>query len=411
MSTSSEQQMETSAGEAPSVAEKSAKTRSIQTAWTGATNAIADLFGTIRYNAVRALPAAIVNNSSNLLGVAHVFTEAIMFKASAADGILVKDATWWEWPFKAVVKIYKDAFNKAKQHGAPINFFEGNPAANLVKFIGDPKAATEREILAQGVTHAPENVKLNNNWQTRSTLAGLTVWGLSAVIPDKKESEEDIEHMAIMQKTQPVRYVGERLKQAVWFPEWPDHKRQMIGLGIFASGVFSILGAWRNRDKKAPIPKFKFRGDVLGTGLFTFASSFPLLFASDDQRGFGGFGALMMGRLLFLPGSIYGKFKDKEDGALSYFGASAAFQAENLTQALIGGAEKNPDGTIVDHQEIRKTIKQKAQKIQDKKANLADYTDSTPSTVISHVDMHAAAMPQRVAAHQEKQQAVAMPSA
>ena len=358
------------------------------------------------------MPSFVVNNSSNILGAAHVYTEILMTKSSLpgtnpklVDG--VKDPI--EWTYKAIKKIYADSFSSAfKQRDRGVDIFEnGKPLQNVWKFITDTEAATEREWQAQKSANpllTRDKLKIGNNWQTRSTLAGLTVWGLSTFIPDKKESEDDLERMTIMQRTNPVGYVGERLKQALWVPEWPDHKRQMIGLGIFVSGVCSILGAWRNRDQTALSPRYLLRKDALGTAMFTFASAFPLLFANNDQRGFAGFGSLMMGRLFFLPGNIAGKLK-QGDGGKWYAGASVAFQAENLAQALIGGAEKKPDGTIVDHSELRKHAYAKAAEIKKQRSSGESADLTVPSTTVGQVSERELAMPERA-----QQQAMAQPA-
>jgi hypothetical protein len=240
---------------------------------------------------------------------------------------------------------------------------------------------------------------MGNSWQTRSTLFGLGVWSLSTVIPDKKEDPKEVERVATLQQTSPLAYVGERLKQAVWFPDWGGHKRQMIGLGIMGSGVMSTLGAWRRRatveEAGLKVLKYRFDRSYLITSAFTFLSSLPLLFASDDQKGFAGFGTLMMGRLFSLPSSVAGQFKNKEPGALWYTGATASFQAENLAQALIGGAEKRSDGTIIDYSEIEKTAKQK---VKDNKRHLgvnrAD-DGERPASKVSQVGDVAKAMPER----------------
>lgn len=387
------------------------------TALTNLKDAFGDFSGNLRHHAVRATPAIIVNNSSNLLGAAHVYTEILMTKSSikGKDPKLVHGAkNPIEWTYKAIIKIYKDSFESAFQNrGKGIDVFEGGkPLQNIWKFITDTEAATEREWqtqLAKNPSLTKDKMQIGNNWQTRSTLAGLTVWGLSTIIPDKKESEEEMQRMTIMQKTNPLGYVGERLKQAVWIPDWPNHKRQMIGLGIFVSGVCSILGAWRNRDQSALIPTYKFRGDAFATAIFTFASAFPLLFANNDQRGFAGFGTLMMGRLPFLPGNIAGKLK-QGDGGKWYAGASVAFQAENLAQALIGGAEKKPDGTIIDHADARKQAYEKVKEIKRLKNSPGEAMElgAVPETTVQAIGAHEKAMPERVAQHQ--QEAAAQPA-
>ncbi len=421
-------------------------------------NAISDFAGNLRYHAVRRVPAPLLNNSSNLLGFAHVWTEVIMFKASLRGGRIVKEGTpWYRYPVDALVKVFDDSIKKSKSSKPPQALVpKGNVFERTRNMLVDHNFATKRDLVDQmhelkldshlkafaqegtydigrmskvifdhkvegavkaGTSLDKVKVSLGNRFQTRSTLAGLVVWGLSAIIPDKKESPEQVERMDLMQRNNPVGYVGERLRQAVWFPSWPDHKRQMIGLGIMVSGVCSMMGAWRNgkgvefdqmgkliedaalMGKKGNVigTQYTFNRDYFLTSVLTFMSSLPLLFASDDQRGFGGFGAWMTGRLAFLPGSIKRKIDNKEQGAKWYFGAMGAFQVENWTQALIGGAEKKPDGTIVDHSEAHRQAKASAKlKVEKQSAEKNDAMDlEVPTTKIANISQREMAMPER----------------
>ena len=373
-------------------------------AWEKLKDAWGGFFSTIRHNAINATPGPIVNNSTNILGTAHVMTEMMMFKASM--NTLVDKHNYWDYVPKALWNVYKDSIKRSGKSSTSLSeLVHGNPLKNVYEYVTNTEAATARDVAAQ-IAEGVEKVSLNNRWQTRSTLAGLTVWGLSAVIPDKKESDQEVERMEIMRRTNKPKYVAERFKQALWFPGWPDHKRQMIGLGIMASGLCSTVSSWRNRDKLSAVPKYIFNGGYLFTSLITLASSLPLLFASDDQKGFGWFGTVMTSRLFFLPTSIYKKFKMKEDGAWYYLGATAGFQAENWTQALIGGAEKNPDGSIIDHSASHKAGREKAQEIkreikETKAITRSDIAaDAVPTTTIGTIASREAAMPERVAAHQ-----------
>jgi hypothetical protein len=376
----------------------------VSEAWHNFTDATQKLFVTARHKSIKSTPSVVVNNSSNILGAAHVMTELVMFKASIKDGKLVDKHNYWDFLPKALIKVYRDAFSTSKNSTAnPVELLKGNPVKNVWEFVTDTKKATEREFAAQmkqGV--AVENVKLGNRWQTRSTLAGLTVWGLSALIPDKKESDEEVERMEIMRRTNLPKYVAERFRQAVWFPGWPDHKRQMIGLGIMTSGICSTIGAWRNRDKLAALPRYKLNPSYLATSAITFMASLPLLFASDDSRGFGWFGGIMTGRLAFLPTSIWNKFSAKEDGAWSYLLGMTGFQLENWTQALIGGAEKKPDGSIVDHSAIHKSARDKARAIKENHHHSEALMSAVPVNTLTSVERCEPAMPDRVEARQHE---------
>lgn len=330
-----------------------------------------DLFHTARYKAIQATPGFIVNNSSNILGAAHVATEIAMFKASIPDEKLVPNAkNPIDYVVKAVKRVYVDSFHKSGADAQQLRevFRSDRPLKNFIKYVRDVDAATDHEInrlrRQKGAEISRQSLRLGNPWQTRSTLSGLTVWALSALIPDKKEKPEEVERMTILHDTNLPGYLLERVRQAVWVPEWPEHKRQMIGLGLMASSICSGLGAWRN-NVKIPTGGFKYELNkgVLGTSALMLSASMPLLFASDNEKGFGSFGTLMMGRIPFLFGSIKRKYQGDVGAAHWYTGSMVSFQAENLTQALIGGAKKLPDGTIIDYEEIKRNAHQEARDI------------------------------------------------
>jgi hypothetical protein len=335
-----------------------------------------------RKGMVKATPAFIVNNSSNILGGAHVLTEMMMFKASLKDGKLIQNPkNPINWIVEPLVTVFKGVAEGAKTKDLKSKkLFEGNPVKNLYREITDVKDATEREYarqIAEGATH--QSVKLPNRWQMRSTFFGLISWGLSTIIPEKKDTPEEVENMAIMRINHPVRYVAERFREAVWFPEWNKHKRQMIGFGVLLSGVCSMLGAWRNRAEVLPKVsgltyktwKYSPNPSYFCTGLLQFLGAGSLMLALDEQSGYGGFGGFQLGRIAFLPTSLYKKYKNHEPGANYYSLGMLSFQAENAMQALIGGAEKRkkklPDGTevevIIDHNAIKKEAKEVAREI------------------------------------------------
>ena len=397
---------------------------SMAQAWRDFSGSFTNLFATARYHSVNATPGIILNNSTNLLGASHVLTEMAMLKASSAeiapDGrkvakALVKDAKGpLDWTFKAFENLFIGTWKGSMPQDGSIKEIirDPKPLSKLYHHLFDVEAATEREVLRQttkanaaGKPIGRDQVKMGNSWQTRSTLFGLAVWSLSTVIPDKKEDPKEVERMVTLQQTSPLGYIGERLKQAVWFPDWGGHKRQMIGLGIMGSGVMSTLGAWRRRgtveEAGLKVLKYRFDRSYLITSAFTFLSSLPLLFASDDQKGFAGFGTLMMGRLFSLPSSIHGQFKNKEPGALWYTGATASFQAENLAQALIGGAEKRSDGTIIDYSEIEKTAKQKAKDNKRHSGVNRAHEAEKPTSKVSQVSETTKAMPERTSPEQQ----------
>ena len=545
-----------------------------------------NLFLTARYHTIRALPAAVVNNSTNILGATHVMTEMMMLKASGDQTPLIKNyKNPLRWVWDPLETVFTGTMKQAgiQKTNPALMPSTGNWFKDKYLFITDTKKATHREIdrqetkqcegfenknlhkfqktdacknlvaphvdpaitaridqkkhllNAQEVRHvkdaiishaAPEwqahetqrsadadlvrheqknalgltavnghgeipfkkdaykadltrkldgmsknaraaevkkmegelaqisggpvysSMRLANPWQMRSTFAGLVVWALSAVIPDKKESDADVEKMAVLRSTNLPSYVAERFKEAVWVPGWFNgHKRQMIGLGIMASGVCSLLGSWRNRktlltdaegivefaallgEKKLlkegatgtidsltktagnEISKdivkttrytYEFNPSYFATSTLTFLSSLPLLFASDNERGYSGFGALMTGRLAFLPSSIGKKVRDKEPGVGFYTAGMASFQAENWAQALAGGAEKrkNPKTgavTVVDHDAERKAAHEKAKAIKEHKGE-----EREPTRIVTYVSSREMAMPDRAQVNEQQ---------
>ena len=399
--------------------------KSMRQAWHDFTSSFTGLFSTARHNSINATPGIILNNSTNLLGFSHVLTEMAMLKASSAEtapdgkkvaAAFVKDAKGpIDWTIKAFRNLFVQTWQGSMAQDGSFKELirDPKPISRIYNHLFDYDAATEREVARQtkkaelgGKILGRHEVKMGNSWQTRSTLFGLGVWSLSAVIPDKKEDPKEVERMATLQQNNPLGYMGERLKQAVWFPEWGSHKRQMIGLGIMGSGVMSTLGAWRRREEFVlesgqKALRYRFDRSYLITSAFTFLASLPLLFASDDQKGFAGFGTLMMGRLFAIPSSIKSQFKNKEPGAIWYTGATASFQAENLAQALVGGAEKRPDGTVIDLSEIEKKAKEKAKA--HKQRNDADASDdrNAPANQVSQVSEATKAMPERKSSGQQ----------
>ncbi|MFZ4541296.1 MAG: hypothetical protein ACOYNL_05725 [Rickettsiales bacterium] len=388
-----------------------------------------------RKASIEAVPAVIVNNSSNLLGMTHVATEVVMFKAGLKGANLVdrpeKAVNWVVEPFN---KIKNDIVTNSKSRDYSFrDLFKGNVAKNFHKYITDTNGATIREAQRQlaanrtnsdGSTFGLSNVKLGNPWQTRSTFVGLLIWTISALIPEHKDSDEEVERMATMRTLHPIKYVGERLKQAVWVPDWTSHKRQMLGLGYMLIGVCSLLGSTRQRvkfkgDEISKImvgtetglkEQYTFNVGYLMTSLISFISSIPLLFALDENKGYSSFGSLMMLRIPFMFKSIGQKYKDAEPGRHSYTTGMVSFQAENAMQSLIGGATKLPDGTIVDHEDEKRHAIKEAKAIKRARRgghNLhLDQSADTPHTLVSDVKSIERAIPQRVEAQKEAVAAV-----
>ena len=79
-------------------------------AWKDVRTSFSHLFTNIRHHAIDATPRFFVNNSSNILGAAHVGTEVLMFKSSIPQKALVENPTG---PIDYVVRALKRVFSEA----------------------------------------------------------------------------------------------------------------------------------------------------------------------------------------------------------------------------------------------------------------------------------------------------------
>lgn len=408
-----------------------------------------------RRASIEATPAFIVNNSSNILGASHVATEMLMFKSGLKDSKLIDNPenpiNWVVQPFN---KIRKDIFKNAKTRDFSIgDIFRGNPVKNAKNLFFDTHAASLRELETQTAANreliaagkAAEKISLGNPWQSRTTGTGLLIWTISALMPERKESDEEIERMAKMRTLNPLGYIGERFKQAVWIPQWPQHKREMLGLGYLFIGLFSGLGSWRNRKELKPfiekdmelISKGLTQGYTFNPGYFftsvvSFVAGLPLLFALDERKAYSTYGSLSVFRIPGLVDSVRSKMMKKEPGWQYYTAGKLTFQAEDMAFSLIGGATKHvkPDGTveIIDHDELKKKAiaeaKEEKMESKDKDEERCSKTpykphvstggmvdgqyngrtkiNDTPSTLVSGSTTVQHAMPERVAAMQQE---------
>lgn len=363
---------------------------------------VSDWASASRYHTIRALPAFVVNNSSNFIGAAHVYTEGIMFKASLKGGKLVDHASNpIDYVIKASSRIYGEAFTSAFKHGGGhVNVMKGNPVKNIYDFVTDTKAATQREILAQNVH--PSKVSLGNPWQTRATIGNLIGWTFAAIVPERKESDAELERMEIMRRNNLPGYIGTRLVQVVWVPDWMTHKRQVIGIGQTFAGVCSMLGAWRNRTKPnhvemaaGKLPSYVFNLPYFFTGVCSFLAGNALIFAPDNEKAYGQYGNWVMGMTAFLPFSLGEKFRQKEPGTAWYTVGKVSFQLQAWAQSLFGGAEVK-NGVIIDHDAIRREAAGKAAEIRAEKQHrkLLNHHDAetpthdSPNTKVSTAMSH-----------------------
>ena len=372
--------------------------------------------GGARNSTITVLPKFVVNNASNLAGVAHMVSEVAMFKANGTELMAAVDKNGVALPPGAprkaldyikrpVVNIFDSLVAGADLKVSPKSLLKPSFYIDAVKGHFDLKSATDVDLARRNTPEmlAAGKGKLLNSWQARSTMAGMTAWGLNMFLPDVKDTPEETERMSVMATNHPIRYVAERLKQAVLPWEWFQHKRQMTGLGVLVSGICSFLGGFRNVTRPTGANQFYWLNwQYCATGLASICASIPLLFAVDNDKGYSLSGAIHLARCVFLPGSIRKKYKNNEgDGAHYYLLGHLGFQSENLGMALVGGAEKDADGNIVDHKAMRKKAKElalheKAEHPTHKHLlDAADEVPAQPATKVTRAGDVALAMPER----------------
>jgi hypothetical protein len=287
-------------------------------------------FEDYRQMALRNFSPWIVNHSSNIIGGTQVIAEMAMLRASGTKTL--KDA--------------KRALLQDTKFSAGI---EG------VKSFLDLKKATELDKKLQG-NH------LINRWQARSTLLGLTTMGLTALLPDDKDTQEDIDGAVKLQQQSKLKYALNCLGKAVNPLQWKDNKRHLSGLGLTLAGVCSFLSGFRNVGslvKGGEQMYVRNRAHSIG-GAITALAGAQLLFALDNQRGWAQYGSTMWARMLFLPKSIMNRYQTNDPRAHWYSGGQFGLQSANTMAFLIGGAQKRADGTVVDQNAMVREAREKA---------------------------------------------------
>ncbi len=297
---------------------------------------------------VQATPAPIINASSNVIGVMHVAAETLMLKASG------------------------------------LKFMKNNRGGDKANILIDPA-----NNLWRGLTGADKEKAMQNHWSTRSTMSGFSAWVLGTVLPDKGENKEAIKqvneesghkiapgynHWTMKAKaadakmegdvstashtskremeTKPepnqsaLGYAGSKLYESIQIGN-PETKREQIGLGLTAAGVFSAISGFNNVNLKTGA-RFTNWSHAAG-GLITALSGANLLFAKTDREGWQGFGSTIWLRLPLAGMSTYKKFQ-KHDRWEYYLGGQALFQSAAVYSYLYGGLEKLPDGTVIERE-------------------------------------------------------------
>lgn len=329
---------------------------------------ISDLGSRVRFQVLHALPGFIVNNSSNAIGVTQLAGEALYFKSSGVNKF-VKDehrGTWKAFVYPPV-NIVEGVFKKSAFHIDAKRLLNPKYVGTEVKRFFDLKQAAEIDLARDG--------KLSNRWSARSGFAGMTSMTIAALFPDEKDDPEVTEKMIRMKADHPIGYVGYRLGKGLMFPVMAplhlvqkvmspeenhhigDGKREFAGIGMTLTGFFSVLAGCRQPRVLGTEAKYGFNmWQALGGAITTYAGT-QLLTGVDHQQGWTNYGKTQFGRLLVLPMSIKERFPDKngwgDPNARYYFGAQGVFQFKNVVASLIGGAQRLPDGRIIDQKKHR----------------------------------------------------------
>lgn len=386
-----------------------------------------DYWAGLRQSTIAVLPAFIVNHSSNAIGATQMVGEVLYAKSSGVTLIPDKSRNIAHQIFVQPPKsIFNTVFGRAKFEGKLSDWFKPSSFMTELKKFADLEEATRID----GANHT---VKLINRWSSRSGFAGMVSMGISAVLPDEKESEETILENGRLQQTNLPLYLGKRLVQAVWFPaevvirttkkifdpqsnqHIGEHKRQFAGLGMTFTGLFSVISGLRQVEGKFELGQkqhyMRNPWQMLGGAITTVAGQM-LMNSVDNQKGWSNYGNVQFLRIAPLIPSITTRFRPgpnglPEQGADWYLAAQGVFQGKNAVASLIGGAEKrqNSDGTytIIDHKAVREKAKLEGKYAKFKMAEQdSSVQEGAPKNAISGVVEHARAMPERVQANQQE---------
>lgn len=365
-----------------------------------------------RTRAINFLHRGVVNHASNVVGATQLVGEVLMFKASGnqlyqgfrtENGIKKTDylgGKFQEWlkskhpsmaytgeassltskglrylnpvlepGYNILSAAFNDAFTKPASTAATT---EKVPFTQRLKStvttITDTKAATKADLAhSMRVATAEDKIKyprgrLINRWQTRATLTGMTAMTIAALMPEDKDKPEEVEKLSKLAATSPLSYVGHRIATALNPLEWWDNKRAFIGLGMTVCGMFTMLAGFRNVSKGADGKTFSYyvnQPHAINGGI-TAAAGSQLLLGVDSEQGWARFGSILWARMIFLPKSITNRYKNSDSAPNFYTAGQGAFQTANITAFMIGGAQKLPDGTVIDQKAIREEAKKKA---------------------------------------------------
>ena len=372
--------------------------------------AVHDFGRRFRKATIQTLPGVVVNNSSNVIGLSQLIAEVLMFKAGGVDLVPEnKRGNPLNYIIEPPKSILSAIFGKAQFTFKAKDLVRPSFWAEEIKNFNN----LERATLIDSKNHT---VKLINRNSSRSGFSGITAMAVATLFPDEKETPETIAKNVEKSQNNPIGYYAGRIGQAVWFPAEAvirmgkkvlnpkenqhigEHKRQFSGLGMMSAGTFSVISGFRQVEGKFPHETQHYmrnKWQMMG-GAITTAAGWLLMTGVDNQKGWTDFGATQMLRLIPLVPSITTRFKPgpngkQEQGAGWYLGAQAVLQTKNVIAVSIGGAEKKPDGTIIDHNEIEKDARQ---------TYTARHPKHNPANKVSQVSDATKAMPERKSGQQ-----------
>lgn len=394
---------------------------------------INDLGGRLRFHTLHVLPGFIVNNSSNTIGMTQLVGEALYFKSSGVNKF-IKDEHKGSWkafvypPVNIVEGVFKKSAFRIDTKQLLNPKYMGKEFARFF----DLKQAGEIDFARDG--------KLSNRWSARSGFAGMTSMAIAALFPDEKDNPEKTEEMIRMKTDSPLLYTGYRIGKGILFPVTAplrlaqkmlapdenhhigDGKREFSGIGMTLTGFFSVLAGFRQPRVLGNKAKYDFNPwQAIGGAITTYAGS-QLLLGVDHQQAWTNYGKTQFARLLVLPMSIKERFPNKDGwgdpNARYYFAAQGVFQTKNAVASLIGGAQRLPDGRIIDQKKHRAQTQAQVRLERAEKKNetfkkvAADTVDVPekdsvndvvlPTTTVSSAKAEKA-MPQRVEQHEQLQ--------
>lgn len=304
-----------------------------------------DAFGRkMRENALEKTPAMLVNNSSNVVATLEVLADAAMFKSSNNDFVSPQNRGK---PLHYIIDPPRNIWRaitsdvqfdvKSKELLSP-KFYKDS----VLRFF-DMEASTRRDLERSG--------RLSNRWQSRAVFSSVVCMSIAAVTPDEKDNPEETQRMTHLWRNAPLTYVGTRLGQAVYLPGFSGQKTQFAGLGKTMSGTFSMLSSARNISRNKHY--FMNKAHAAG-GFITFIGGLQLLLGLDNEQSWRNYGAISWGRVFTLPASIKKRFDKQDERAFWYLGGASLFQGCNTVAYLIGGAEKDANGELVDKFSVRR---------------------------------------------------------